>query len=136
MRAAVITASLLACLATPLTAQGGSSPETPAQGSPAQDGPAPDASPMDKRKTLAAKLAGLVGFANVACPDVQGDPALLKAAVERMGIDPADLDRGEIALLARSYLETYRKDVPENCRRAIETFGPSSPLVPNLIVKR
>ena len=39
-------------------------------------------------------------------------------------------------MVARSYVETYRKDVPENCKRAIDTFGPSSRIVPNLIVKR
>ena len=136
MRTTLIRAGFLACLATPLAAQAGPAAETPGQGSPVRDAPAPEAPRMDRTKTLAAKLAGLVGFANVACPDVQGDPVLLKAAVQRMGIDPADLDRGDIALMARSYLETYRKDVPENCKRAIETFGPSSSLVPNLIVKR
>lgn len=129
MRDRMILAGLLACLATPLTAQEARPPG-------AAPDAMPEARPVDKKKALAAKLAGLVGFANTSCPDVQGDPALLKVAVERLGIDPQDLDQGELALMARSYLETYKKDVPENCKRAIDTFGASSRIVPNLIVKR
>ncbi|TXM91397.1 hypothetical protein FV234_05115 [Methylobacterium sp. WL8] len=96
----------------------------------------PDAPPMDKKRVMAARLTGLVGFTNSSCPDLQGDPVLLKGAVERLGIDPKDLEQGELAMVARSFSETYQKDVPANCRRAIETFGPSSRIVPNLIVKR
>lgn len=137
MRNTMILAGLLACLAVPLAAQETSPPAGP-QASPSgapPDSP-PDAPPIDKKRVMAARLAGLVGFANTSCPDVQGDPALLKAAVERLGIDPKDLDQGELAMVARSYVETYRKDVPENCKRAIDMFGPSSRIVPNLIVKR
>lgn len=129
MRNTMILAGLLACLATPLAAQDANPPGAPPDS-------APDARPVDKKRAMAAKLAGLVGFADTSCPDVHGDPALLKAAVERLGIDPKDLDQGDLALMTRSYLETYRRDVPENCKRAIETFGASSRIVPNLIVRR
>ena len=137
MRNTMILAGLLACLSAPLAAQETSPPVAP-QASPTgapPDSP-PDAPPIDKKRVMAARLSGLVGFANTSCPDVQGDPALLKAAIERLGVDPKDLDQAELAMVARSYVETYRKDVPENCKRAIDTFGPSSRIVPNLIVKR
>ena len=129
MRDTMILAALLACLAVPLAAQ-----EAAPSGGPPDS--MPDAPPMDKKRVMAARLTGLVGFANASCPDLQGDPALLKVALERLGVDPKDLEQGELAMVARSFSETYRKDVPENCRRAIETFGPSSRIVPNLIVKR
>lgn len=129
MRDPMILAALFACLASPLAAQESSPPGAPPDSM-------PDAPPMDKKRVMAARLAGLVGFANTSCPDIQGDPALLKSAVERLGIDLQDLEQGELAAISRSYVETYRKDVPANCQRAIETFGPSSRIVPNLIVRR
>ncbi|WP_246691605.1 hypothetical protein [Methylobacterium sp. WL12] len=129
MRDTMILAGLLACLAAPLVAQ----EATPSGGPPDST---PDAPPMDKKRVMAARLTGLVGFTNSSCPDLQGDPALLKGAVERLGVDPKDLEQGELAMVARSFSETYQKDVPANCKRAIETFGPSSRIVPNLIVKR
>ena len=129
MRDALILAGLLACLATPIAAQDAAAPGGPPNSM-------PDAPAVDKKHGLAAKLSGLVAFVNAACPDLKGDPAVLNAAVERLGIDPKALEQGDLSAIARSYLETYRKDVPENCRRAIETFGPSSRIVPNLVVRR
>ncbi|WP_375464310.1 hypothetical protein [uncultured Methylobacterium sp.] len=125
----IIAAVMLACIGTQLAAQGSASPDAAPSTAPIDPKP-------DRTRNLAAKLAGLVGFANTSCPDVRGDPDLLRTAVRRLGLDPDDLDRGELALIVRSYMETYGKNVPENCKRAIETFGPSSVLVPNLIVKR
>ena len=129
MRNTILLAALLAGLATPLVAQEAASPGAPPDST-------PDAPPMDKKRVMAARLSGLVGFANTSCPDLRGDPTLLQGAIERLGVDPKDLDQGELAMVARSYTETYRKDVPENCKRAIDTFGPSSRIVPNLIVRR
>ena len=42
------------------------------------------------------------------------------AVVSGMGVDPKDLESGELLLRARSYLEAYRKDVPANCKRAAD----------------
>ncbi|GJE57956.1 hypothetical protein [Methylobacterium trifolii] len=122
----LLAAGLLASLMGPLPA------ETPADA----DAAPPVEKTLDRSRNLAAKLAGLVGFANTSCDDVKGDPDLLKAAVQRLGVPPEDLDRGELYMVATSYIETYRKDVPANCKRALETFGASSAMVPNLIVKR
>lgn len=133
MRHLTILVGLLVFLAAPLRAQDATPDAVPPVVAPDAAAPMPQ---IDRKRALAARLAGLVGFANVACADVRGDSELLQGTVRRLGVDPGDLDRGELGMLAQSYLETYRKDVPANCKRAIETFGASSTIVPNLIVRR
>ncbi|WP_275586850.1 hypothetical protein, partial [Serratia marcescens] len=59
-----------------------------------------------------------------------------KAVVSGMGVDPKDLESGELLLRARSYLEAYRKDVPANCKRAADLFGKDGSVVPGLVVPR
>ena len=126
-------AALAQAPAAPGAAQG------PAQGPAAAPPPPPaeGAGPqLDRNQALAAKLAGLVGFVNVSCPELRGEPERLQAAVRRLGIEPEALNTGALHFAAASYLESYRKDVPANCQRALDTFGPTSGLVPNLVVRR
>jgi hypothetical protein len=129
-----------ACLAAPAALA--QAPAAPSQ-APAAPNQAPAAPPaegagpqLDRNQALAAKLAGLVGFVNVSCPELRGEPELLHAAVRRLGIEPEALNTGALHFAAASYLESYRKDVPANCQRALDTFGPTSSLVPNLVVRR
>ncbi|GJD89057.1 hypothetical protein [Methylobacterium hispanicum] len=100
--------------------------------------PATEAKPPElaKNETMAARLAGLVGFVNVACPELRGEPEQLHAAVRRLGVEPGALDAGTLHLAATAYLESYRKDPEANCRRAFDSFGPSGSLVPNLVARR
>ncbi|MGU3540303.1 hypothetical protein [Methylobacterium sp. A54F] len=99
--------------------------------------PADPAKPeIEPKRNNAAKLAGLVGFVNTACPELAADTARFKVAVERLGLDPAELEQGDLHLRALAYLESYRKDVPANCARALETFGPESRIVPGLVTRR
>lgn len=133
-----------ACLAAPAALAQAPEPSTPPSTPPstlpsAQPPPPPaeGAGPqLDRNQALAAKLAGLVGFVNVSCPELRGEPELLNAAVRRLGIEPEALNTGTLHFAATAYLESYRKDVPANCQRALDTFGPASTLVPNLVVRR
>ncbi|KAB1074455.1 hypothetical protein [Methylobacterium planeticum] len=84
----------------------------------------------------AAKLAGLVGFVNTSCPDLRSNQNLFKTAIERMGVNLDELERGELLLRARSYLEAYRKDVPASCTRAAELFGPNGTILPNIVLPK
>ena len=93
-------------------------------------------SPDERRRVQAAKLAGLAGFVNLECPDLRSDPARLKQTVEALGVDDAGLETGDLHLIATRYIETYRKDVAANCRKAEETFGPRGSVIPGLIVPR
>lgn len=118
------TAALLAgFLVSPLAAE----PEIDAR---------PPDSKAERQKNNAAKLAGLVGFVRSSCPEAQANDERLKAVVIRLGIDPADLERGDLALRAKAYAEIYAKDVPANCARAIESFGETGTTMPGLIGKR
>jgi hypothetical protein len=128
---ACIAALAAACLAGG-AALAQTAPEAPAA-PPAAEGAGPQ---LDRNQALAAKLAGLVGFVNVACPELRGETERLNAAVRRLGVEPEALNTGLLHLAASSYLESYRKDVPGNCRRALDTFGPASRLVPDLVVRR
>ncbi len=105
---------------------------------PAAPPPAAEAKPpeLSKNETMAARLAGLVGFVNVACPELRGEPEQLQAAVRRLGLEPAALDSGTLHFAAASYLESYRKDPEANCKRAFDGFGPEGKLVPNLVARR
>lgn len=129
MRRTMLAALLAGCMST--GAALAQAPERPA--APPAAGTAPQ---LDKSQALAAKLAGLVGFVNVSCPELRGEPERLHDAVRSLGIEPASLDSGTLHFAAASYLEAYRKDVPANCQRAIDTFGPKSSIVPNLVVRR
>lgn len=104
---------------------------------PAAPPPAEGAGPqLDRNQALAAKLAGLVAFVNAACPDLRGETERLHAAVRRLGVEPEALNAGLLQVAASAYQESYGKDVPGNCKRAIETFGSASRLVPDLVVRR
>lgn len=98
--------------------------------------PEPVPPPIDARRNNAAKLAGLAGFVNLACPNLRSDPARLKQAVEAMGVDVPSLETGDLQLAAHAYIEAYHRDVAESCRRAEERFGPSGSLIPGLILPR
>lgn len=132
----MMTRPILAALLAISVMSGQATAQTPLPGnSHPSDAEAPERK-IEPKRALAAKLAGLVGFANASCDDVKGDPALLKDSVRRMGVEPDELEKGELYMVATSYIENYRKDAPANCKRALETFGPGSRIVPNLIVKR
>jgi hypothetical protein len=88
------------------------------------------------RRIQAAKLAGLVGFVNMACPDLRSDPARFKAAIEAMGVRLEELEEGELLLRARSYVEAYRGQAPEGCKKAVELFGQDGKVLPDIIVRK
>ncbi|GJE45250.1 hypothetical protein [Methylobacterium soli] len=102
---------------------------------PGPEGPAPDPK-TERQRNGAAKLAGLVAFVDASCPEMRGDPERLSVAVTRLGVDPVDLRQGELYLRAKAYTEIYQKDVPANCKRAVETFGEAGTAIPGLIVKK
>lgn len=133
----IMLAALLAMAAgtavSAARAQGTAAPAAPSVAPPAGEAKAPE---LGKNETMAARLAGLVGFVNVACPDLRGEPEQLQAAVRRLGIEPAALNSGTLHFAAASYLESYRKDPDANCKRAFDGFGPTGNLVPNLVVRR
>ena len=123
-----ITAFLAATLVVALTAGF-------AAAQPGPDGPAGDPK-VERQRNGAAKLAGLVAFVDASCLDAKSDPELLSIAVARLGVDPAELARGELYLRAKAYTEIYQKDVPANCKRAVETFGKAGTTMPGLIVPK
>lgn len=129
MRRIMLAALLAGAAILPARAQEPAAPAAP----PAGEAKAPQ---LDKNETMAARLAGLVGFVNVACPELRGEPEQLQAAVRRLGIDPGALNSGTLHFAAASYLESYRKDPDANCKRAFDSFGPTGSLVPNLVVRR
>lgn len=116
-------ALLLAGLAAPVAAQ------------PGPDEPPPD-SKAERQKNNAAKLAGLVNFVKSSCPDARADDEKLKTVVQRLGIDPADLDQGDLFVRAKAYTEVYEKDVPGNCARAHQNFGETGTTIPGLIGRK
>ena len=117
----MILTGLFASLAAPLAAQ-----EAP-PGAP---------SPAERQRNNAAKLAGLVAFVDASCPDLRGDPDKLRMAVTRLGVDPAELNQGDLHLRAKAYTEIYQKDAEASCKRAVETFGEAGKAIPGLIVRK
>lgn len=90
----------------------------------------------EAQRNNAAKIAGLVGFVNVSCPDLRSDQERFKAVLAGFGVTSEELDQGELMVRARSYVEAYRKDVPASCKRAVELFGRNGSVVPDLILPR
>jgi hypothetical protein len=133
MRRIVLAALLAGAGISSARAQEQAAPATPPPAPPAAEAKPPE---LARNETMAARLAGLVGFVNVACPELRGEPEQLQAAVRRLGVEPGAMNSGTLHFAAASYLESYRKDVPANCQRALDTFGPTSSLVPNLVVRR
>ncbi|GJE07188.1 MULTISPECIES: hypothetical protein [Methylobacterium] len=127
------------CLIAGLTAAAAQEPAREPSKAPETSTAAPSAPPggeITGPRNNAAKIAGLVGFVNVSCDALKGDTDRFKAVVSGMGVDPKDLESGELLLRARSYLEAYRKDVPANCKRAADLFGKDGSVVPGLVVPR
>lgn len=98
--------------------------------------PEQPASTLDTKQKNAAKIAGLVGFVNVSCDTLRTDPERFQTVIGGMGVAVADLDKGELMLTARSYVDAYRKDIPANCKRAAEMFGPEGKVVPGLVLPK
>lgn len=99
-------------------------------------GELPPEARAERQKNNAAKLAGLAGFVDLSCPEMKPDRERLKAVVTRLGIDPADLDEGDLLMRTKTYIEIYQKDVPTNCARAAENFGEAGKTLPGLIGRR
>ena len=97
-----------------------------------QDQP-PDLTPVQNK---AAKLAGLAGFVNLSCPEIQTEKERFRAAIEGMRINPSDLEQGALRLRAESYIMAYQKDVPASCRQAGELVGRTGTIIPGLFVAR
>lgn len=119
----ILAAALLLASSAPLSAQ----PEIDAR---------PPDTKAERQKNNAAKLAGLVRFVKESCPEAQPDEARLKAVVTRLGIDPSDLEQGDLLLRVRAYAEIYAKDVPLNCAKAVENFGDSGTVIPGLVGRK
>ena len=107
----------------------------PATAQPATE-PTPEEAKLERQKNNAAKLAGLAGFVDQSCPDSKADRDRLKSVVTRLGIDPAELDDGDLLMRTKTYVEIYQKDVAANCARAVQNFGESGTTIPSLIGKR
>lgn len=102
----------------------------------AQPAPSPEESKLERQKNNAAKLAGLAGFVDQSCPDAKADRDRLRSVVTRLGIDPAELDEGDLLMRTKTYVEIYQKDVAANCARAVQNFGETGTTIPGLIGKR
>jgi hypothetical protein len=133
MRRIVLAALLAGAGISSARAQEQAAPATPPPAPPAAEAKPPE---LARNETMAARLAGLVGFVNVACPELRGEPEQLQAAVRRLGVEPGAMNSGTLHFAAASYLESYRKDPEANCKRALDGFGPTGNLVPNLVVRR
>lgn len=107
----------------------------PALAQPAPE-PSPEEAKRERQKNNAAKLAGLAGFVDQSCPDSKADRDRLRSVVTRLGIDPAELDQGDLFVRTKTYVEIYQKDVAANCARAVQNFGESGTTIPGLIGKR
>ncbi|MCJ2034337.1 hypothetical protein [Methylobacterium sp. J-068] len=129
MRSTLTAVTLLGLLLGPARAQ--EPPPAPPDGMPS--GPV---SPADRQRNNAAKLAGLIGFVRTHCPELSPDDARFRAVLARLGVPFDDLQAGDLHLRALAYAETYAKDVPANCARAVTNFGENGQTVPGLIAKR
>lgn len=118
-----LAAALLLASLTPLAAQ----PEIDAR---------PPDTKAERQKNNAAKLAGLVRFVKESCPEMQPDEARLKGVVTRLGVDPSDLEQGDLLLRVRAYAEIYGKDVLANCAKAAENFGEAGTVIPGLVGRK
>ena len=107
----------------------------PAMAQPAAE-PSPEEAKLERQRNNAAKLAGLAGFVDLSCPDAKADRDRLKSVVTRLGIDPAELDEGDLQMRTKSYIEIYQKDVATNCARALQNFGESGTTIQGLVGKR
>lgn len=98
-------------------------------------GPAAPESPAERKKNSAAKLAGLVAFVRIHCPELRPDEARFADVVRGLGVPAEDLEAGDLQLRARAYTEIYAKDIPSSCARAAENFGETGRTIPRLFAK-
>jgi len=124
--------TLVGLMLGPVQAQG------PAPGPAMPEGAAPAAPPTqaERQKNNAAKIAGLVGFVRVHCPDLRPNDERFRSVVAGLGVRFEALEEGDLRLRALSYMEAYAKDIPASCARAEENFGKDGRTLPDLIAKR
>lgn len=130
-RQALATMLFLALLTAPAVAQ-----PAPDDGPPPAPENRPPETPAERQRNNAAKLAGLLGFVNQSCPDIQSDKERFKSVVSGLGVPYDDLEHGDLQLRARAYMEIYAKDTPASCARAVANFGEKGTTIPGLIIKR
>ncbi len=128
---ALATMLLLALLGAPALAQ-----PAPGDGPPPAPENRPPETPAERQRNNAAKLAGLLGFVNQSCPDIQSDKERFKTVVAGLGVPYDDLAHGDLQLRARAYMEIYAKDTAASCARAVTNFGETGTTIPGLIIKR
>ena len=132
MKHALIAAGLLAGLITPLAAET-AAPEAAPGATPAPEA-RPD--PAERQRNSAAKLAGMIRFVAVDCPDAEPDYERFKAIISRMGVDIKDLENGPLMVQSLGYSQAYHKDQAAGCQKAFELFGEGGKMIPGLIARK
>ncbi|GEP09305.1 hypothetical protein MMMDOFMJ_4004 [Methylobacterium gnaphalii] len=118
------------------TAAPGSAPATPAQVAPPPS-PGPQGDPrVERQRKGAAKLAGMIRFVDVECPEAKPDYVRFKQVIAAMGVDIKDLEQGPLMAESLGYSEAYKKNTAESCKRAFEHFGESGTTVPGLLAHK
>ncbi|MBB3901198.1 hypothetical protein [Methylobacterium brachythecii] len=137
LSAACVAAAFAVASAGPLAAETPTAPESaPAQTTPAP-APAPQGDPrVERQRKGAAKLAGMIRFVDVECPDAKPDYDRFKKVIASMGVDLKDLEQGPLMIESLGYSEAYKKNTAESCKRAFEHFGESGTTVPGLLAHK
>jgi len=138
LTAACLASALGLAQAGPLAAETPSAP-APATAAPPQAVPAPEAKDdprVERQRKGAAKVAGMIRFVAIECPDAQPDYDRFKKAIAAMGVDIKDLEQGPLMVESLGYSEAYKKDTPGSCKRAFEHFGESGTTIPGLVARK
>lgn len=138
LTAACLAAAFVATQIGPLAAETPSTPE-PAPAAPPQAVPAPETKGdprVERQRNGAAKVAGMIRFVAVGCPDAQPDYDRFKKVIAAMGVDIKDLEQGPLMVESLGYSEAYKKDTAGSCKRAFEHFGEGGTTIPGLVTRK
>ncbi|GEO99735.1 hypothetical protein [Methylobacterium haplocladii] len=130
LTAACLAAALAVAQAGPVAAETPSTPEA---------APAPEAKGdprVERQRNGAAKVAGMIRFVAVECPDAQPDYDRFRKVIAAMGVDIKDLEQGPLMVESLGYSEAYKKDTAGSCKRAFEHFGESGTTIPGLVARK
>ena len=138
MKTILAAAAFSVGAAGPLAAQ--TRPE-PAQSAPAVSPPAAaapeQADPVvERQRKSAAKLAGMIRFVAVSCPEAEPDYERFKAAIAAMKVDIKELEDGPLLGESLGYSRAYDKDKDESCKRVFAFFGENGTTIPGLVGRK
>ncbi len=91
------------------------------------------AAPSDDAMKAASVMVAMGGFAKESCPGLNPNLLMMRAYLDRIGVDPEMLEARNRMIQIGLIKQAMESNITESCRIIREQFGPSGTNVPGLL---